>query len=39
VSLALRGRDDSYVTEGLAPGERVVTTGAVLLNSELGSGA
>ncbi len=38
VTLAIRGRDESFLSEGLAPGERVVTSGAVLLNSELVSG-
>lgn len=35
VSLATQGRDFSYVKEGLNPGERIVTSGALLLNSEL----
>lgn len=35
VVLAFRGQDSSYVKEGLAAGERVVTTGALLLNAEL----
>jgi cobalt-zinc-cadmium efflux system membrane fusion protein len=38
VTLSNRGKEDSYVAEGLKPGERVVTSGAVLLNSELASG-
>lgn len=38
VTLAIRGRDESFLSEGLQPGERVVTSGAVLLNSELVSG-
>ncbi|MBI3480450.1 MAG: efflux RND transporter periplasmic adaptor subunit [Nitrosomonadales bacterium] len=35
VSLALQGPEYSYVKEGLHAGERVVTSGALLLNSEL----
>ena len=35
VTLAMQGSDYSYVKEGLQPGERVVTSGALLLNSEL----
>ncbi len=35
VSLATQDSDFSYVKEGLQPGERIVTTGALLLNSEL----
>lgn len=35
VELKLRGRDTSYVGKGLKKGERVVITGALLLNSEL----
>jgi cobalt-zinc-cadmium efflux system membrane fusion protein len=35
VALGLQGRSESYVKEGLASGERVVTDGALLLNSEL----
>jgi cobalt-zinc-cadmium efflux system membrane fusion protein len=38
VTLVIRGRDDSFVEEGLQPGERVVTSGAMLLSSELVSG-
>ncbi len=38
VTLDIRGREESYVLEGLKPGERIVTTGAVLLASELSSG-
>lgn len=36
VSLATQDRDYSYVKEGLSAGERIVTSGALLLNSELG---
>ncbi|MEO7728077.1 MAG: efflux RND transporter periplasmic adaptor subunit [Burkholderiales bacterium] len=35
VTLGLQGRSESYVKQGLAGGERVVTAGALLLNSEL----
>ena len=35
VTLALRGRDTSYVGEGLSAGQRVVTKGALLLDAEL----
>ncbi len=35
VTLAVQGSEHSYVKEGLRAGERVVTSGAVLLNSEL----
>lgn len=38
ITLAIRGREESYVSDGLSPGERIVTTGAVLLASELASG-
>jgi len=38
VTLGLQDADFSYVTEGLKAGERIVTSGAILLNSEL-SGA
>lgn len=35
VSLAVQGSDFTYISEGLQAGERVVTSGALLLNSEL----
>lgn len=35
VELGLQSHEYSYVKEGLSAGERVVTTGALLLNSEL----
>ena len=35
VTLAMQGADFTYVKEGLRAGERVVTSGALLLNSEL----
>lgn len=35
VTLGLQGSDYSFVTEGLSDGDRVVTSGALLLNSEL----
>ena len=35
VTLRLQDRDYSYIASGLTPGERVVTSGALLLNSEL----
>ncbi len=35
VELALQGHEYSYVKQGLSAGERVVTSGALLLNSEL----
>ncbi|MBZ0105972.1 MAG: efflux RND transporter periplasmic adaptor subunit [Sulfuricella denitrificans] len=38
ISLAVQGRDQSVVSAGLKAGERVVTTGALLLNSEFKSG-
>ncbi|MBI5919559.1 MAG: efflux RND transporter periplasmic adaptor subunit [Nitrosomonadales bacterium] len=37
VDLAMRGHKFSYVKAGLSVGERVVTSGALLLNSELGN--
>ncbi|CAH1906152.1 Efflux RND transporter periplasmic adaptor subunit [Candidatus Nitrotoga sp. HW29] len=36
VTLSLQGSEYAYVKEGLQAGERVVTSGALLLNSELG---
>lgn len=39
VKLALRGNDHSYVESGLSEGERVVTEGALLLNSEAAADA
>jgi membrane fusion protein, heavy metal efflux system len=38
VSLRLQDRDYSYVADGLDPGERIVVSGALLLNSELAAG-
>lgn len=38
VTLGLQGRDESYLKSGLAEGERVVTNGALLLESELSGG-
>lgn len=35
VTLGLQGRSETYVKQGLTGGERVVTVGALLLNSEL----
>ena len=35
IALGLQGREESYVKEGLVEGDRVVTTGALLLNSEM----
>lgn len=35
VTPAMQGRDFTYIKEGLQTGERVVTSGALLLNSEL----
>ena len=35
VSLGLQGREETYVKEGIVEGERVVDSGALLLNSEL----
>ena len=37
VTLAMQGADFTYIKEGLRAGERVVTSGALLLNSELSS--
>lgn len=39
VELALRGGDASYVSRGLSPGEKVVTSGALLLDAEIGAGS
>ena len=39
VTLALRGRDVSFVESGLSAGERVVVEGALLLNAEMASHA
>jgi len=39
VSLALRGREASYVDAGLKAGERIVVEGALLLNAEMASHA
>ncbi|MDD2814800.1 MAG: efflux RND transporter periplasmic adaptor subunit [Thiotrichaceae bacterium] len=38
ISLEMQGREFSFVKDGINNGERLVTTGAVLLNSELSSG-
>lgn len=38
ITLSVQDRDYSYVAEGLASGERVVTSGALLLNSQLALG-
>ena len=35
VALGLQGREESYVKQGLNEGERIVGTGALLLNAEL----
>lgn len=37
VTLSLQGIEYAYIREGLQEGERVVTSGALLLNSELGA--
>lgn len=39
VELAARGGDDSFVREGIAAGDRVVTQGALLLDAELSAPA
>ncbi|RTL35902.1 MAG: efflux RND transporter periplasmic adaptor subunit [Burkholderiales bacterium] len=39
VELAARGGDDSFVREGVAAGERVVTQGALLLDAEMSAPA
>jgi len=38
VTLDLQGRDYATIKEGLKAGERVVTKGAILINSELAAG-
>ena len=38
VTLGLQDADVSYIKEGLKAGERIVTSGAILLNSELSGG-
>jgi membrane fusion protein, heavy metal efflux system len=38
VELALRGAEYSYVSRGLAAGEKVVTSGALLLDAEVAAG-
>lgn len=38
VTLALQGHDESYVRDGLKGGEKVATSGALLLDSELSGG-
>lgn len=35
VTLAFRGREESWIETGVQPGERVITAGALLLNAEL----
>lgn len=35
IVLGLQGREDSYVRDGIVEGDRVVTSGALLLNSEM----
>jgi cobalt-zinc-cadmium efflux system membrane fusion protein len=35
VALGLQGREESYVKDGIAEGERIVSSGALLLNAEL----
>lgn len=39
VNVALKGHDSSFIDQGIAGGDRVVTEGALLLNSEVGSDA
>lgn len=39
VNIALKGHDSSFIDRGIAGGDRVVTEGALLLNSEVGSDA
>ncbi|HET8694414.1 MAG TPA: efflux RND transporter periplasmic adaptor subunit, partial [Aquabacterium sp.] len=38
VRFAYRGREISYLSQGLSAQARVVTKGAILLDSEMGSG-
>lgn len=38
VTLALRGRDSSYIAQGVSAGQHVVTKGALLLDAELATG-
>jgi cobalt-zinc-cadmium efflux system membrane fusion protein len=39
VRVALKGNANSYIDTGIAPGDRVVTEGALLLNAEVSSNA
>lgn len=39
VNVVLTGHGEAFVDQGLAPGEKVVVTGALLLDSEMRSGA
>jgi hypothetical protein len=36
--MLVQDREYTYIGEGVQPGDRVVTTGALLLNSELSAG-
>jgi len=38
VTMLVQDREFTYIGEGVQPGDRVVTTGALLLNSELSAG-
>jgi cobalt-zinc-cadmium efflux system membrane fusion protein len=38
VTLGMQNADDAFIRAGLAAGERIVTSGALLLNSELNGG-